>query len=308
MTPAASSSSNPTICRRAFRRIDEDNQFHYLLTYSPTQHHVRRQVPMRFASRCGGRRRRCSRGAAIARICAAAATRSRRRSKAPALAMLDGRPAAQCVPRARRRLQLPGSGTTRPDADRSSTSAPTRCTSRSTSASRPTRARSAIVVRVQDAAGPRSAEVSASSTCCPATRADVDAARQGDIIFYRELDLDPGVYTIEIDRLRRRRAARQRARHDADRSGRRRPRGPAMSSLVLVNRVEETADAPASAASRPPLYVGQHAALSEPRASRISKAAVKELPFYFTLYGDAHGRDASPRSCCATASRSPRRR
>ena len=26
---------------------------------------------------------------------------------------------------------------------------------------------------------------------------DVDTARQGDIIFYRELDLDPGVYTIE---------------------------------------------------------------------------------------------------------------
>ena len=30
---------------RAFKRIDEDNQFHYLLTYTPTQHGVRREVP-----------------------------------------------------------------------------------------------------------------------------------------------------------------------------------------------------------------------------------------------------------------------
>jgi len=64
-------------------------------------------------------------------------------------------------------------------------------------------------------------------------------------------------------------------------------RTAAMSSLVLVNRIEETGDAPpAAAASRPPLYVGRtllYPNLGEP----ISKAALKELPFYFTLYGDA---------------------
>ena len=30
---------------------------------------------------------------------------------------------------------------------------------------------------------------------------DVDAAQRGDIIFYREADLAPGVYTIGVDRL-----------------------------------------------------------------------------------------------------------
>ena len=58
-----------------------------------------------------------------------------------------------------------------------------------------------------------------------------------------------------------------------------------MSSLVLVNRIEETSDSPQpDARSRPPLYVGRtllYPNLGEP----ISKAAVKELPFYFTLYG-----------------------
>ena len=55
---------------------------------------------------------------------------------------------------------------------------------------------------------------------------------------------------------------------------------------MLVSRIEETDDAPRSpAASRPPLYVGRtllYPNLGEP----ISKSAAKELPFYFTLYGD----------------------
>ncbi len=60
-----------------------------------------------------------------------------------------------------------------------------------------------------------------------------------------------------------------------------------MSSLVLVNRVEDTSESSQpDAGSRPPLFVGQallYPNLGEP----ISKAAVRELPFYFTLYGAA---------------------
>ena len=93
---------------------------------------------------------------------------------------------------------------------------------------------------------------------------DVDTARQGDIIFYRELDLDPGVYTIEsvvFDAGAQHGSARV-ATLTVPAGG----RGPAMSSLVLVNRIEETSDrlaagrqVPAAAVCRP------HAALSEPR-------------------------------------------
>jgi hypothetical protein len=60
---------------------------------------------------------------------------------------------------------------------------------------------------------------------------------------------------------------------------------PSMSSLVLVNRTEETPEmAPTSSSSPPPLFVGSrllYPNLGEP----VSKAAVGELPFYFTLYG-----------------------
>ena len=144
----------------------------------------------------------------------------------------------------------------------------------------------AIVVRMQDATGQ---EVAATQ---PAVRADRRCARtskgakQGDILFYRELDLRPRRLHDRVNGLRRGRAAGQRADRDTDGSGRAAARS-AMSSLVLVNRVEETSDsAQPDARSRPPLYVGRtllYPNLGEP----ISKAAVRELPFYFALYGAA---------------------
>jgi hypothetical protein len=114
---------------------------------------------------------------------------------------------------------------------------------------------------------------------------DVDTARQGDIIFYRELDLDPGVYTIEsvVFDAGAQHASARIATLSVPAGG----RGQAMSSLVLVNRIEETSDSSQpDARSRPPLYVGRtllYPNLGEP----ISKAAVRELPFYFALYGAA---------------------
>jgi hypothetical protein len=59
-----------------------------------------------------------------------------------------------------------------------------------------------------------------------------------------------------------------------------------MSSLVVVNRVEEVRDPPVAGGTlTPPLYVGRsllYPNLGEP----IRKSAATELPFYFTLYGD----------------------
>ena len=69
---------------------------------------------------------------------------------------------------------------------------------------------------------------------------DVEAARQGDIIFYRELDLEPGVYTIEsvvFDAGAQHGSARVTTLNVPAVD-----RGPSMSSLVLVNRIEETSD------------------------------------------------------------------
>ena len=45
---------------------------------------------------------------------------------------------------------------------------------------------------------------------------DLEAAKRGEILFYREPDLPPGVYTMETIVVRRGRAPGQRARFDAD--------------------------------------------------------------------------------------------
>jgi hypothetical protein len=65
-----------------------------------------------------------------------------------------------------------------------------------------------------------------------------------------------------------------------------------MSSLVLVNRIEDVRDAPSpEAGMTPPLYVGQrlmYPNLGEP----FQKSGITELPFYFSLYGDVRGATA----------------
>ena len=48
---------------------------------------------------------------------------------------------------------------------------------------------------------------------------DLEAAKNGEILFYREPMLPPGVYTMESIVFDANAAARQRARRDADRSG-----------------------------------------------------------------------------------------
>ena len=263
----------------AFRRIDEDNQFHYLLTYSPgnttfdgkyrsIRVKVRRPSTQVFARRGYRAVRRGGDPDSGA-------------FERPALAMLDGGRLPNAFPVHAGSFSFPDParpGLTpilvhlRTDAlqfvldQRKSTYS----------------SRAAIVVRVTDASGREAQRVSQHYLLTGDAR-DVETARQGDIIFYRELDLDPGLYTIEsvvFDAGAQLGSARVATLTVPAGAG-----GPAMSSLVLVNRIEETGESPQpDAASRPPLYVGRtllYPNLGEP----ISKAAVRELPFYFALYG-----------------------
>jgi VWFA-related protein len=263
----------------AFRRIDEDNQFHYLLSYSPINTtfdgkyrsirvRVRRPATQVFARR-GYRAVRRGGDAESATL------------EGPALAILEGGRLPNAFPVHAGSFSFPdprrpgltpvlvhlSTGTLRFAIDeRTSTYS----------------SRSAIVVRVKDANGQEMQRVSQHYVLTGDAR-DVETARQGDIIFYRELDLDPGVYTIEsvvFDA-----GAQQGSARIATLSVPAKDRGPVMSSLVLVNRIEETAESsPPETAPRPPLYVGRtllYPNLGEP----ISKGAIRELPFYFTLYG-----------------------
>ena len=266
----------------AFRRIDEDNKFHYLLTYSPRNSEfdgkfrgikvkVRRPGVQVFARR-GYRAVRSS------------ATSDAAAYELPAIAMLDGARLPNAFP-------VHAAGFSFPDPERPGL-APVLVhlgtdtlrfpidQQKSTYA-----AHAVVLVRVRNSAGREIQKLSQQYMLSGDAR-DVEAARRGEILFYRELDLEPGIYTVEsiaVDAIARQGSARITTltvpRSSAGAS--------AMSSLILVNRVEETNDAPRTpTASRPPLYVGR-TLLYPNLGEAISKTATKELPFYFALYGNS---------------------
>jgi len=112
---------------------------------------------------------------------------------------------------------------------------------------------------------------------------DLDAAKKGDILFYREADLVPGIYTMEsivFDATARQGSARVATLTVSAAE----PSAFGMSSLVLVNRVEDVQTPTPPTA---PLYVG-HALLYPNLGEPIQNSASRELPFYFALYGDLH--------------------
>ena len=269
---------------QAFRRIEEDNRFHYLLTYSPSNVtfdgkfrtigvKVRRPGMQVFA-RKGYR--------ALARP-VGADTGS---YDLAAVAMLDRTPLPNAFP-------VHASGFTFPDPARPGLT-PVIVKVR-TDALRlnagPQRGayfgQAVILVRLRDGRGEEVQRLSQQYILTGEAK-DLDAAKNGEILFYREVDLPPGVYTMEsivFDAAARQGSARVATltvpSADAMALG--------MSSLILVNRIEDVSDAPAvPAPGRAPLYVGKtllYPNLGEP----IRKSLQTELPFYFALYGAPKG-------------------
>jgi VWFA-related protein len=109
--------------------------------------------------------------------------------------------------------------------------------------------------------------------------AEVERAKQGDVVFYRESELPAGTYTMEAivyDALSTKSSVRfatvEVPKHDENKVR--------LSSLVLVKRSEKTAQKDRRGSH--PLFVGDmllHPNLGEP----VSKAS-KELGFYFAIY------------------------
>jgi hypothetical protein len=145
-------------------------------------------------------------------------------------------------------------------------------------------ARAAVVVRLRDGEGHEAQTLSQRYELTGDAK-DLEAARRGNILFYREPDLAPGVYTVEsvvFDQTARQGSVRVSTLTVPGVP----PESLGMSSLVLVGRAEETQN-PRAADAGPggPLYVGRtllYPNLGEP----IRKSATNELAFYFALYGD----------------------
>jgi hypothetical protein len=267
----------------ALRRIDEDNRFHYLLTYSPKntafdgkfraiQVKVRRPGAQVFA-RKGYRALPSPRGIDAGGY------------EVPALAMLDRTPLPNAFP-------VYAAGFTFPDPARPGMTpiivhVGTESLRFAIDQPRATySAQAAVVVRIRDGKG-RHVETLSQQYVLAGDAKDLDAARKGEILFYREPDLQPGVYTLEtivFDAIARQGSARVATLTVP------KPEisGLGMSSLVLVRRGEDVSNPPAPADGVAPLYVGRtllYPNLGEP----IRKSVATELTFYFTLYGDTHG-------------------
>lgn len=260
----------------AFQRIDEDSRFHYLLTYSPKNStfdgrfrsiQVRVQRPgMQVFARKGYR--------ALRRAPALDAGGH----ETTALALLDRAPFPNAFP-------IHAAGFSFPDPARPGLTPV--LVQVSTDALRFTvdRARStysaqaAIVVRIRDARGKDIERLSQQYVLAGDIK-DVEAARNGEILFYREPDLPAGVYTLEsvvFDPTAGQASARMATITVPQAGG----ASLGMSSLIVANRVEQLKEDPIV---QGPLYVGRtllYPNLGQP----IPRSDVRELPFYFSLYG-----------------------
>ena len=230
----------------AFRRIDEDSQFHYLLTYSPKkaafdgkfraiQVSVRRPGVQVFA-------RKGYRAVHSPRL-----TDTSNYDR-PALALLDRTPLPNAFPSYASGFSFPdaarpgltpvlvhvGTESLRFDVD-----------ARQTTYS----AQAAVVVRIRDGQG-REVQRLSQQYLLNGDMKDLEAAKRGEILFYREPDLAPGIYTMEsivFDIVAQQGSARVATLTVPSPA----PTTLGMSSLVLVSRIEDLGEtfAPSSASS-----------------------------------------------------------
>ncbi len=263
----------------AFRRIDEDNQFHYVLTYSPRNNvfdGTFRKIQVKVLRR--GTQVFARKGYRATRTPAGIDGGS---YEIPALALLDRTPFPNAFPVHAAGFSFPDPA--RPGLTPVLVHVATESLRFNIDPQRSTySAQAVVIVRIRDGQG-HEIQMLSQQYVLSGDAKDLDAAKKGDILFYREPDLLPGVYTMEsivFDATARQGSARVATLTVSA------AETPAfgMSSLVLVNRVEEVkTPAPLMA----PLYVG-HALLYPNLGDPIRNSSLKELPFYFVLYGDLH--------------------
>jgi hypothetical protein len=136
-----------------------------------------------------------------------------------------------------------------------------------------------VVVRIKDPSGTELEKMSQRYQL----QVPVDQAastKSGEVLFYREPVLGAGVYTMETvvyDALAEKASVRIATMDVADTKA----DTLRVSSVVAVRRAEKVPEAQRVAGS--PLYVGEQL-LTPSMGEPFSKAALKELPFYFVVY------------------------
>jgi VWFA-related protein len=267
---------------QAFRRIDEDMRFHYLLTYAPANQTFDgkfRQIDVKVAR--GGVDVFARKGYRALRTVPAAPVLD---FEAPALAALDAPKLPNAFPFPTGVFSFPEPG------HPGHSPLVVRLTTDNLTYERDTgkdiySGEADVVVRFKNVAGEVVHKVS-QQYHLTGRLGELDAARQGEILFYRQPDLAPGVYTVEAivyDVFGSRASAKvstlEIARPSADHAR--------LSSVLLVRKAEHVKGAPdtrvnASEALNP-LYVGD--VVLYPNAGEpYSRAQDHELTFYYTVY------------------------
>jgi hypothetical protein len=258
----------------AFRRIDEDNRFHYLLTYSPSnsefdgkfrtiQVKVRRDSAQVFARKGYVAVRRPPAGFLS--------------SEAAALAALDhGKPPND--------FPISARGFVFPD-PKGHAAVPivvhvgTRDLHFTVDEEKETYTGQAVIVaRIRNAAGHTVHTLSQQYLLTGAAK-DVGVARDGDILFYRQPELQPGVYNLEtvVQDVLAQRASARLSTLTVPRSS---PDHVPASTLVVVQRIERITSADRSDL---PFHYGD--TLLYPNAGDpLRLGRDRELTFYFAFY------------------------
>src|SRR5262249_21398554 len=173
----------------AFRRIDEDNQFHYLLTYAPKNGTFDgRFRAIKVAVRRAGAHVFARNGYRAVRTTPSADSGN---YEMPALALLDRTPLPNAFPVHAAAFSFPDPG--RPGLSPVAVHVSTSSLQFTVDPSRATySAQTAVVVRIRDADG-HQVQTLSQEYLLTGDAKDVEAAKKGEILFYREPDLPPGV-------------------------------------------------------------------------------------------------------------------
>jgi VWFA-related protein len=265
----------------AFKRIDEDNRYHYLLTYTPRN----TTFDGRFRSIAVRVRRPDTQVFARKGYRAARPGPPPAAFDVPAFAMLDRTPMPRAFPIEAAAFSFPDPA--RPGLTPVMLRVATSALRFEIDERRGSYAAHAVVgVRIRDAGG-REVDRLSQEYLLTGNAAEIEAGRRGEILFYREPALPSGVYTVEsvvYDGNAHVASARVATLTVPQATA-----GVAMSSLVIVARSEEVSDTPAVGA---PLFVGKtllYPNLGQP----LRQSGDAALTFFFTVYG------AAPRSATA---------
>jgi VWFA-related protein len=265
----------------AFRRIEEDMRFHYLLGYTPSNENYNgkfRAIQVKVAR--SGLAVQTRQGYFAIKAIESSPLRS---YEAPALAKVEQRSTIHDFPLEVTALNFPAAD--RPGLSPVLVRAPGSAVSYETdkqdrSGQKIQRADFSIIVRILD---PNGQEVDRLSQNYPLStpQASLAAAKSGNILFYREASLPPGRYTLQA--IGYDAVSQKTSVHTAPLEVRSsEPGRPHLSSVMVVGRAEKLP--PNEQPTENPLYFGGtilYPNMGEP----VRRSAAPALGFYFTVYG-----------------------